>query len=228
MLGENRRRYSPHAARHGRDGANNRFRSIKIHVPDQLASGLVPINANIDDRLTPTNRIRANRARTSNRGNNNISRTTLGSQVTRMRMARRHRGIASRKHGGNGTANHQRPTDDRNLGPIQLNAVMVQQRQHGFCRARSKALASPRKRGEQRGRRHGVDVLGGIECRGNCILVKPSGQRAKHQAAMNSGVGIDVLNSRQQLVLRNIGGKQNAASLNANLLAALEGAALVG
>ena len=45
---------------------------------------------------------------------------------------------------------------------------------------------------------------------------------------MNSGVGIDVLNSRQQLVLRNIGGKQNAASLDANLLAALEGAALVG
>ena len=45
---------------------------------------------------------------------------------------------------------------------------------------------------------------------------------------MNSGVGIDVLDGRQQLVLRNIGGKQYAASLNANLLAALEGAALVG
>ncbi len=45
---------------------------------------------------------------------------------------------------------------------------------------------------------------------------------------MNSGVGIDVLDGRQQLVLRNIGRKQNAASLNANLLAALEGTALVG
>ena len=105
---------------------------------------------------------------------------------------------------------------------------MVQQRQHGLGRAGSKALASPRKRGEQRGRRHGVNILGGIECRSNRILVKPSGQRAKHQAAVNGGIGIDVLNSRQQLILRNIGGKQNASSLDANLLAALEGAALVG
>ena len=145
-----------------------------------------------------------------------------------MRMARRHRGIASRKHGGNGTANYQRATNNGNFSSIQFNAVMVQQRQHGFCRAGSKALASPRKRGEQRGRRHGVDVLGGIECRGNCILIKPSGQRTKHQASVNSGVGIDVLNSRQQLILRNIGRKQNAASLDANLLAALEGATLVG
>ena len=45
---------------------------------------------------------------------------------------------------------------------------------------------------------------------------------------MNSGVGIDILNSRQQLILRNIGRKQNAASRDANLLAALEGATLVG
>lgn len=79
----------------------------------------------------------------------------------------------------------------------------------------AKALASPRERGEQRGRRHGVNILGRIECRGNCILVKPNGQRKKHQAAMNSGVGIDVLDGRQQLVLRNIGGKQYAASLDA-------------
>ena len=45
---------------------------------------------------------------------------------------------------------------------------------------------------------------------------------------MNSQVGIDALDSRQQLILRNIGGKQYAASLDANLLAALEGATLVG
>ena len=44
---------------------------------------------------------------------------------------------------------------------------------------------------------------------------------------MNGGVGIDVLNSRQQLILRSIGRKQNAASLNASLFTALEGAALV-
>ena len=105
---------------------------------------------------------------------------------------------------------------------------MVQQRQHGFGSARSKSLAATRKCGEQRGGCHGVNVLGGIERRGNRILVKTGGQRAKQQAAMNSGVGIDVLNSRQQLVLRNISGKQNAASFNANLLAALEGTALVG
>ena len=145
-----------------------------------------------------------------------------------MRMARRHCGIASRKHGGNGTANHQRSADDRDLGPIQLNAAMVQQRQHGLGRARRKALTSPRKRGKQRGRRHGVNILGGIECRGNCILVKAGGQRAKHQASVNGRVGIDVLNSRQQLILRNVSRKQNAASLNANLIAALEGTALVG
>ncbi len=63
---------------------------------------------------------------------------------------------------------------------------------------------------------------------GNCILVKPSGQRAKHQATVNSGIGINASISRQQLILRNIDRKQNAASLDANLLAALEGAALVG
>ncbi len=63
--------------------------------------------------------------------------------------------------------------------PIQLNTVMVQQRQHGLGRAGSKALATTRKRGEQRGRCHGVNILGGIECRGNRILVKPSGQRTK-------------------------------------------------
>lgn len=45
---------------------------------------------------------------------------------------------------------------------------------------------------------------------------------------MNSRVGIDALDSSHQLVLRNIGRKQNTASLDANLLAALEGAALVG
>ena len=197
MLGENCSCHSPHAARHGCDGVNDRLRSIKIDVADQLAGGLVPVNTHIDDRLAFANRIRANRARASSRGNNNVGRTALGSQVTRMRMARRHRGIASRKHGGNGTANHQRSTDDRDLGPIQLNAVMVQQRQHGLGRARGKTIAAPRKRGKQRSRCHGVNVLGGIECRGNCILVKPSGQRTKHQAAMNSGVSIDVLNSRQ-------------------------------
>ena len=135
-----------------------------------------------------------------------------------MRMARRHCGIASRKHGGNGTANHQRPTNDRDLGPIQLNAVMIQQSKHGFGCAGGKTLAAPRKRGEQRSRRHGVNVLGRIECRGNRVLVK----------AMNRRIGIDVLDGRQQLVLRNIGGKQNAASLNANLFAALERTALVG
>ena len=145
-----------------------------------------------------------------------------------MRMARRHCGIASRKHGGNGTANHQRPTNDRDLGPIQLNAVMIQQSKHGFGCAGGKTLAAPRKRGEQRSRRHGVNVLGRIECRGNRVLVKAGGQRAEHQAAMNRRIGIDVLDGRQQLVLRNIGGKQNAASLNANLFAALERTALVG
>ena len=145
-----------------------------------------------------------------------------------MRMARRHRGIASRKHGGNGTANYQRATNNGNFSSIQFNAVMVQQRQHGFCRAGSKALASPRKRGEQRGRRHGVDVLGGIECRGNCILLKPSGQRTKHQASVNSGVSIDALDSRQQLILRNIGRQQHATSFDAHLFAAFECTALVG
>ena len=145
-----------------------------------------------------------------------------------MRMARRHGRIARRKHGGNGTANHQRPTDHSNLSSIQLNAVMIQQSKHGFGCAGGKTLAAPRKRGEQRSRRHGVNVLGGIECRGNRVLVKAGGQRAEHQAAMNSGVGIDVLDGRQQLVLRNIGGKQNAASFNANLLAAPERTALVG
>ena len=145
-----------------------------------------------------------------------------------MRMARRHCGIAGRKHGGNGTANHQRSTDDCDLCPIQFHAIMVQQSQHGLGRTGGKALASPRKRGKQRGRRHGINVLDGIECRGNCILVKPSGQRAEQQAAVNSRVGIDALDGRQQLILRNIGGKQYAASLNANLLAALEGTALVG
>ena len=45
---------------------------------------------------------------------------------------------------------------------------------------------------------------------------------------MNSRIGINALNSRQQLILRNIGWKQNATSLNADLFAALEGAALVG
>jgi len=145
-----------------------------------------------------------------------------------MRMAHRHRGIASRKHGGNGTTNHQRPTDDRNLGPIQLNTVMVQQRQHGLGRAGSKALATTRKRGKQRGRRHGVNILGGIERRGNRILVKSSGQRAEHQTAMNSRIGIDVLDGRQQLLLRNIGRKQNTTSLNPHFFAALERTALVG
>ena len=145
-----------------------------------------------------------------------------------MRMARRHGRIARRKHGGNGTTNHQRPTDDRNLGPIQLNTVMVQQRQHGLGRAGSKALATTRKRGKQRGRRHGVNVLGRIECRGNRVLVKAGGQRAEHQAAMNRRIGIDVLNGRQQLVLRNIGRKQNATCLNPHFFAALERTALVG
>ena len=129
------------------------------------------------------NGIRANRARASNGRNNDIGRTALGSKIACMRMAHRHRGIASRKHGGNGTTNHQRPTDDRNLGPIQLNTVMVQQRQHGLGRAGSKALATTRKRGKQRGRRHGVNILGGIERRGNRILVKSSGQRAKHSGS---------------------------------------------
>ena len=69
VLGENRRRYSAHATRHGSNCANNRLRSIKIDVADQLAGGLVPVNAHIDDRLALANRIRANRARSSNRGN---------------------------------------------------------------------------------------------------------------------------------------------------------------
>ena len=228
MFGEDRRRHSAHAARHGRDGVNDRLRSIRIDVTHQLASGLVPINANINDRLALSNRIHVNRTRASNGGNHNVGSTALGSKVVCMRMARRHGRIARRKHGGNGTANHQRPTNDRDLGPIQLNAVMIQQSKHGFGCAGGKTLAAPRKRGEQRSRRHGVNVLGRIECRGNRVLVKAGGQRAEHQAAMNSGVGIDVLDDRQQLVLRNIGGKQNAASFNANLLAAPERTALVG
>ena len=228
MFGENRRCHGAHAARHGGDGTNNRLHSIKIDVPDQLASVLIPVNAHINDRLVLANGIHANRTRASNGGNHNVGSTALGSKVARMRMARRHRGIVSRKHGGNRTPDHQRAPDHSNLGPIQLNAVMVQQRQHGLGRAGSKALASPRKRGKQRGRRHGVNILGGIKCRGNRILVKPSGQRAKHQAAVNSRIGIDVLDGRQQLVLRNIGGKQNATSLNPHFFTALEGTALVG
>lgn len=79
VFGENCGGHSPHAARHGCDGANDRFRSIKIHVADQFSGSFVPINANIDDRLALANRIRANRARASNRGNNNVGRTALGS-----------------------------------------------------------------------------------------------------------------------------------------------------
>ena len=228
MFGEDRRRHSAHAARHGRDGVNDRLRSIRIDVPHQLASGLVPINANINDRLALSNRIHVNRTRASNGGNHNVGSTALGSKVARMRMARRHGRIARRKHGGNRTPDHQRAPDHSNLCSIQLNAVMIQQSKHGFGCAGGKTLAAPRKRGEQRSRRHGVNVLGRIECRGNRILVKAGGQRAEHQTAMNRRIGIDVLDGRQQLVLRNIGGKQNAASLNANLFAALERTALVG
>ena len=81
VLGENRSGHSPHAARHGGDGADNRLSSIKIDVADQLASGLVPVNAHIDNRLALANRTRANRARTSNRGNNNVGRTAAKSRV---------------------------------------------------------------------------------------------------------------------------------------------------
>ena len=105
---------------------------------------------------------------------------------------------------------------------------MIQQSKHGFSCAGGKTLAAPRKRGEQRSRRHGVNVLGGIERCGDGVLVKAGGQRAKHQTAMNSRVGIDVLDGRQQLVLRNTGRKQHATRLDANLFAAFKGAALVG
>ena len=228
MFGEDRRRHSAHAARHGRDGVNDRLRSIRIDVTHQLASGLVPINANINDRLALSNRIHVNRTRASNGGNHNVGSTALGSKVARMRMARRHGRIARRKHGGNRTPDHQRAPDHSNLSSIQLNAVMIQQSKHGFGCAGGKTLAAPRKRGEQRSRRHRVNVLGRIERCGNRVLVKAGGQRAEHQAAMNRRIGIDVLDGRQQLVLRNIGRKQNAASFNANLLAALERTALVG
>lgn len=126
VFGEDRRRHGAHAARHGRDGVNDRLRGNKIDVTHQLASVLIPVNANIDDRLVLANGIHANRTRASNGRNHNVGSTALSGQVMRMRMARRHGGIASRKHGGNGTANHQRPTNDRDLGPIQLNAVMIQ------------------------------------------------------------------------------------------------------
>ena len=228
MFGENRRCHGTHAARHGRDGTNNRLRGNKIDVTRQLASVLIPVNAHINDRLALANGIHANRARTSNRSNDDIGSTALGSKVTRMRMARRHGRIARRKHGGNRTADHQRAPDHSNLSSIQLNAVMIQQSKHGFGCAGGKTLAAPRKRGEQRGRRHGVNVLGGIERCGDRALVKPSGQRAEHQTAMNSRISIDVLDGRQQLVLRNIGRKQNATSLNPHFFAAPERTALVG
>ena len=105
---------------------------------------------------------------------------------------------------------------------------MIQNRQNGFCRARGKTLTAARKRRKQRSRRHRVNVLGGIKRRGDSVLVKAGRQRAKHQAAMNSRIGINVLDRRQQLVLRNVGRKQNAASFDAHLFAALKGAALIG
>ena len=107
MFGENRRCHGAHAARHGGDGTNNRLRGIKIDVADQLASGFVPINANIDNRLVLADRICANRARASNGGNHNVGSTALGGKIARMRMARRHGCVARRKHGGNGAANYQ-------------------------------------------------------------------------------------------------------------------------
>ena len=63
---------------------------------------------------------------------------------------------------------------------------------------------------------------------GDGVLVKAGGQRAEHQTAMDSRIGIDVLDGRQQLVLRNTGRKQHATRLDANLFAAFKGAALVG
>ena len=105
---------------------------------------------------------------------------------------------------------------------------MVEQGEHRLRRARGKAHGPAREHPAQRAVRHAVDILGGIERGTDDRVVERCGQRSEDQASVDRGIVVDAVDHPEELLGAHALGEGEAAHGDADLLAALEGAALVG
>jgi hypothetical protein len=154
--------------------------------------------------------------------------TALLGKVARVRMAHRDGGVRRLEHTRDRLADDKGTSDDGDVGPIQRTAIVVEQRHHGLRRARCEPTRSAREHPIQRAWRDAIDVLGRVERRAGGLLVERGREWAEHEAAMDGGVPVHAGDGSHEVGLRAVGGKHDPLDLDADLLAALAGTALIG
>ena len=103
-------------------------------------------------------------------------------------------------------ADDVRPPDHHRVEPRQIAELILEQHQAPERRARHEAV-QPGRQPPGIDRVEAVDILVGVDPRGDDALVDMIGQRQLDEDAVDRPVGVERVDQREQIVLRRVGGE---------------------
>ena len=203
--------------------------SSLVHVADDLAfSG--DIDAHVDDDLAFAQPLLSHQTSLAAGDDDDVSSLGVLGSVLGEDVALGGGSVTVQSQQSGGTANHQGVANDTDVLALQVDVVVVQDLHAGLSGAGSVAQIVTAFVNAGVGQVvHGVNVLAGIQQVADLVLISSQvlGQGTEHQAAVDGGIFVNLLDHGDQLFLGAGLGQNEVHDLDAQSLSALGCASLV-
>src|SRR5215210_2934044 len=209
-----------HRDRHRTDASGHRRQQPRplahalVDVADEPA--LRAVDADVDNgRALLHHRGRQHPGR-AHRRDDDVGARGLGGEVAGSRVAEGDGRVAVQEEQRRGLADDVAAADHDRIGALQPDPVLVQQREHAERRPRH----VPGRPGEQEprvDRVEAVDVLHRVDRLDHALLGDLVGERQLHEDPVDRGVGVQLADQRQQLLLARLGRQSQVARLDPDL-----------
>ena len=203
--------------------------SSLVHVTDDLAVSS-DIDTHVDDDLAFAQPLLGDQTSLAASDDDDISLLGVLGSVSGHDVALGGGSVTVQSQQSSGTADNQGVTDDTDVLALQVDVVVVQDFHASLSGAGSVAQVITAFVNTGVGQVvHGVNVLAGIQQVADLVLIscQVSRQRTEHQAAVDSGILVDLLDDSDQLFLGAVSGQNEVDDLDAQSSSALGSASLV-
>ena len=178
------------------------------------------VHADVDHGRAGLDPVGADHPRAADGGDQDVGAAADLGEVARARVADGDRRVGSEQQLRHRLAEQVRAADHDGLGALERRAGLREQQHHAGRRARPQAVAAQRERAGAE-RRQAVDVLERVDEAGQLDAVEVVRDRELADDAADLRVGVELLDQRDDLVARRVGGEPVVEAPDADLGAGL-------